>query len=52
VISFKFDRFRILRNGIHYYRKTITKEETLKDIQDIKEIIKMLTQKYLREFEQ
>ena len=51
MISFKFDRFRILRNGIHYYGKDISKEETSKSIGDIKEIIKILTKKYLREFE-
>ena len=50
IISLKFDRFRILRNGIHYYGKTITKEETLKFIQNIKEIIKILVQKYLKEY--
>jgi len=51
IISFKFDRFRILRNGIHYYGRTITKEETSKAIKDIKDIIRILKEKYLKEFE-
>src|SRR3989344_3687038 len=46
-MSFKFDRFRILRNSIHYYGKSITKEEELKDISDIKLIIKTLKFKYV-----
>ncbi len=46
-ISFKFDKFRILRNRIHYYGKFIPKEETLKAIIDIKQIIKILKSKYL-----
>jgi len=49
-ISFKFDKFRILRNGIHYYGKTIPKEETSKTISDIKIIIKTLKSKYLNQF--
>tara|TARA_Y100000310_G_C20299585_1_gene631111 strand:- start:46 stop:471 length:426 start_codon:yes stop_codon:yes gene_type:complete len=48
-ISFKFNRFRILRNSIHYYGKTISKKETLKAISDIKSIIKTLKFKYLKE---
>lgn len=50
IISFKFDRFRILRNGIHYYGKEVSKEETSKAISDIKRIIKFLIEKYLGEF--
>ncbi|HUS50454.1 MAG TPA: hypothetical protein VMZ91_09835 [Candidatus Paceibacterota bacterium] len=49
-ISFKFDRFRVLRNSIHYYGKTISKEETIKAILDIKDIIKNLKFKYLKEY--
>ena len=49
-ISFKFDRFRILRNSIHYYGKTISKEETIKAILDIKDIIKNLKFKYHKEY--
>ena len=49
-ISFKFDRVRILRNGIHYYGKSISKQETSKSIFDIKDIIKTLKSKYLKEY--
>ena len=49
-ISFKFDRFRVLRNSIHYYGKTISKEETIKAVLDIKEIISTLKFKYLKEY--
>ena len=48
-ISFKFDRFRVLRNGIHYYGKAISKEETSKAISDVKLIISKLKYKYLKE---
>lgn len=46
-ISFKFDRCRILRNRVHYYGKTISKQETLKAVSDIKSIISKLKLKYL-----
>ncbi len=49
-ISYKFDRFRILRNGIHYYGKTILKEETERSINEIKEIINLIKRKYLNEY--
>ncbi|MFH0836964.1 MAG: hypothetical protein V1870_02440 [Candidatus Aenigmatarchaeota archaeon] len=44
----KFDRFRILRNGVNYYGKTIPFEVAKQDIADIEKIIKELKTKYLK----
>ncbi len=49
-ISYKFDRFRILRNGVHYYGKIIPEKETEKSINEIKEIIGLIKRKYLNEY--
>ena len=47
-ISEKFDRFRKIRNKLNYYGKSISKEETKKNIVEIKKIINELKQKYLK----
>lgn len=50
-IASKFDRFRQLRNGIHYYGRAIPKEETERSIVDIKKIMETLKSKYLSEWQ-
>jgi len=47
---YKFDRFRILRNGVSYYGEAIPLPEAKQGIEEIKEIIKVLKNKYLQEF--
>ena len=49
-IFMKFDRFRQLRNNIHYYGVLLSPTETKKAIKEIKEIISQLKLKYLKEF--
>ncbi|PIN75351.1 hypothetical protein COV18_04140 [Candidatus Woesearchaeota archaeon CG10_big_fil_rev_8_21_14_0_10_37_12] len=44
----KFDRLRKLRNGINYYGKQVSKEETQTSAEEIKQIIKELKEKYLK----
>ncbi len=47
VLSIKFDRFRKIRNLINYYGKDISIEETKDNIEEIKNMIKSLIEKYL-----
>lgn len=47
VFSIKFDRFRRIRNSINYYGEYISIEETKENIKEIKEMISILTKKYL-----
>jgi len=47
VLSIKFDRFRKIRNSINYYGENISIEETKENIEEIKSMIKILTDKYL-----
>lgn len=49
VISIKFDRFRKIRNGINYYGKDISAVETRENVEEIKKIIRILIDKYLKE---
>ena len=46
----KFDKFRIMRNGVNYYGTPIPLSEVLEGIRDIKQIISKLKLKYLNEF--
>ncbi len=46
----KFDRFRMMRNGVNYYAKPVLMEETLSAIGDIEKIINQLKIKYLSKF--
>ena len=48
LISEKFDRFRRIRNGINYYGKNISIEETKEIMAEIIKIINMLKEKYLK----
>ncbi len=48
VLSTKFDRFRKIRNSINYYGEDISIEETKENIEEIKNMIKILTDKYIR----
>jgi len=38
-----FDRLRVIRNGINYYGRQITKEEAVEIIEDVKELIDKLS---------
>lgn len=46
-LSIKFDRFRKIRNSINYYGEDISIEETKENIEEMKNMIKILTDKYL-----
>ncbi len=46
-IAEKFDRFRKLRNGVNYYRETVSKEVTVNAIKEISVMNKKLKEKYL-----
>lgn len=48
-ISEKFDRFRKIRNRINYYGKDIAPEEANDSKEEIKKLIKLLINKYLKE---
>jgi len=48
LLSIKFDRFRKIRNSINYYGKNISIEEAKEHIQEIKKIIHLLLNKYLK----
>lgn len=48
VISEKFDRFRKIRNKINYYGEDISIDEAKEVTQEIKRIIDVLINKYLR----
>ncbi len=43
----KFDRFRRIRNGINYYGKNISIEETKENISEIAKLIEYFRKKYL-----
>ena len=47
-ISIKFDRLRKIRNRINYYGQLVSVEETEENINEMKEIIDFLTNKYLK----
>ena len=49
ILSIKFDRFRKIRNSINYYGEDIPVEETKENIREIKKMIKILYDKYLKE---
>ncbi|RLG13439.1 hypothetical protein DRN69_05585 [Candidatus Pacearchaeota archaeon] len=48
LLSIKFDRFRKIRNSINYYGRDISIEETKENIKEIKKMIKVLSDKYLK----
>jgi len=48
IMARKFDRFRKIRNSINYYGKDIAIEETKENVEDIKKMIDVLINKYLR----
>ncbi len=48
ILSNKFDRFRKIRNSINYYGEDISIEDTKDNIKEIKKIIKILLDKYLK----
>ncbi len=48
ILSTKFDRFRKIRNSINYYGEDISIEDTKDNIKEIKKIIKILLDKYLK----
>ena len=50
VIFIKFDKFRIMRNGINYYGTNVNINEALQGVEDIKQMINKLKMKYLKEF--
>lgn len=47
-LSLEFDRFRKIRNKLTYYGKNIAVEEASSNIKEMKKIIKVLKEKYLR----
>jgi len=49
LLSIKFDRLRKIRNSINYYGKNISMQETKENIKEIKEMIKIIIEKYLGE---
>lgn len=48
MLSNKFDRFRKIRNSINYYGEDISVEDTKENTKDIKKMIKILLNKYLK----
>lgn len=48
LFAMKFERFRKIRNAINYYGKDISIEETKENIKEIKNMIKILLEKYLK----
>lgn len=48
IISAKFDRFRKIRNGISYYGQTISAEEAGANVEEMKNMINTLIEKYLK----
>jgi hypothetical protein len=49
-IAMQYDRFRQLRNSIHYYGLLLSSAETKQAVKVIKELISKLKLKYLKEF--
>ena len=50
VFFIKFDKYRIMRNGVNYYGTPIPLEEALQYIKEVKVIIDQLKLKYLKYF--
>jgi len=50
LIAKKFDRFRKIRNGINYYGKNISIETAEENVREIKKLIKILKNKYLKNY--
>ena len=48
LLSIKFDRFRKIRNSINYYGEDILVKEAEENVKEIKKIIKILIEKYLK----
>jgi hypothetical protein len=48
-LSIKFDRLRKIRNSINYYGKDVLIEETKENADEIKNMIKYLIDKYLKD---
>lgn len=48
IISIKFDRLRKIRNRINYYGQLVSIEEAEENIKEMKEVIEMLINKYLK----
>ncbi|MFH0906226.1 MAG: hypothetical protein V1824_02730 [archaeon] len=46
----KFDRFRRIRNNINYYGRNIEIQEAIQLKQEIKDLIKILSSKYLNNY--
>jgi hypothetical protein len=46
-VAEKFDRFRKIRNGINYYGKSISADETRENIAEMAKLITLLKMKYL-----
>jgi len=51
LMAIKFDRFRRIRNSINYYGEDISVIETKENVKDIKEMVNLLINKYLKDFE-
>lgn len=49
ILAEKFDRFRRIRNSINYYGKSIGIEEAKEISEEIKQMIKALIDKYLKD---
>jgi len=49
ILAEKFDRFRRIRNSINYYGKSMEIEEAKEISEEIKQVIKILINKYLNE---
>ena len=50
IVADKFDRFRKIRNSIHYYGKQAYKESVKEDKKEIEKLIKYLKEKFLKDF--
>jgi hypothetical protein len=48
-IANKFDRYRKIRNQLSYYGKTISTEDSKKNIAEIKLLLEILKKKYFKE---
>ena len=48
ILAVKFDRFRKIRNRINYYGEDISVEEARDNIEEMKNIIRTLIEKYLK----
>ena len=50
LVADKFDRFRKIRNSIHYYGKQANRESVKEDKKEIEKLIKYLKEKFLKDF--